>query len=146
MLSLLFYLALGVQFESNSGCHWTNIVVKNGTWCCGEGGSQADVGGNITLPPGGEGTTTADSETTAITITPPITTTLPPVPPVGDCPCGNHMLGMENADQPKVKELQRILSQYPYGTSKLNRPWLVHIVITKDSKKTIECTGSLLNK
>ena len=150
MFNLLFYLAVGVQFEFSFSCHWTNIVVKNGTWCCEEGAGQRDVGQDVTIPvpTGGTGGTGETPGTTT-----PVTTTMIPKPPVGDCPCGNHMDGMEQAPQmpgmeeaPQMPQLDRILSQDPYGTSQLNRPWLVHIKLVKDSRKTIECTGSLLNK
>merc|ERR1711874_684832 len=115
------------------GCHWTNIVVRNGTWCCGEA-QQRDVGDGGTPPPSeGPGSTTTPYE-------PPTKTSQPPPPFVGDCPCGNHITGMEHA-----RGMDRVLSQDPYGTEDLNRPWLVHITLKKDSGKMVECTGSLLN-
>jgi len=126
-------------------CHWTNIVVKNGTWCCGGDGRARDVpegpGGEI--PPeettvdgtGGGGSSSSPVQTE------PDTTTEIMRPPVGDCPCGYTIDSMDEAEN-----LERILSQDPYGSSTLNRPWLVQIKIKKDSQKKIECTGSLLNK
>lgn len=115
------------------GCHWTNIVVRNGTWCCGEA-QQRDVGETGTPPPTeGPGPTTTPDEG-------PTSTSQPPDPFVGDCPCGNHITGMEGA-----RTLDRVLSQDPYGTEDLNRPWLVQITLKKDSGKMVECTGSLLN-
>ena len=147
MFSFLVALFVGSQFGFNLCCHWTNIVVKNGTWCCGNEGSQRDTGDNNTAPPIGAGTPTIDFSPTSSTSntgspTTPVVTH-PPKPPVGDCPCGNFMDGMETAPN---KPKERILSQDIYGTGELNRPWLVHIKIIKDSRKTIECTGSLLNK
>lgn len=40
--------------------------------------------------------------------------------------------------------MERLLSQDP--TVAIDRPWLVHIKMVKDSLKKIECTGSLLNR
>ena len=73
------------------------------------------------------------------------TTSAPPRPPVGDCPCGNqikdpHQTASEGTGQ------ERVLSQNPEALKTQHRPWLVKIVITKDSGVKVECSGSLLNK
>ena len=47
-------------------------------------------------------------------------------------------------DSPKLPNVGRILSQDNYAD--IDRPWLIHFKIVKDNMKTIECTGSLLNR
>ena len=44
-------------------------LIRNGTWCCGGEGGQADVGGAVTLPPGVDETTTAPATTDNTTMT-----------------------------------------------------------------------------
>ena len=84
---------------------------------------QADVGRNVTVPP----TTTEPGSTP------------PPMPPVGDCLCGNFVERIDEADQ-----FERVLSQDP--NADIQRPWLVHITLVTDSKQKKECSGSLLNR
>ena len=43
-------------------------------------------------------------------------------------------------------DLERVLSQNPDALKIKHRPWLVKIVLRKDSGVEVECSGSLLNK
>ena len=158
---LLSLVLLGVWQSPDpvSGCHFTSITIRNGTWCCGAGGGKSDdTVKNVSLPPVVPPplppapppppvqniTTTATTTTTTVTVT-DTTTSAPPRPPVGDCPCGNqikdpHQTANEGTGQ------QRVLSQNPEALKTQHRPWLVKIIITKDSGVKVECSGSLLNK
>ena len=123
------------------------LLPRNGTWCCG-GGGQQDVPTDVPTPPPPPSTTT---KTTTPTTKPPSTT--PPRPHVEDCPCGENIEGMEMAMEKWAKATKnesaienRVLSQDPEFTPYLVRPWVVRIVVTKDSGEKIECSGSILNK
>ena len=123
------------------------LLPRNGTWCCG-GGGQQDVPTDVPPPPPPPSTTT---KTTTPTTKPPSTT--PPRPHVEDCPCGENIEGMEMAMEKWAKATKnesaienRVLSQDPEFTPYLVRPWVVRIVVTKDSGEKIECSGSILNK
>ena len=41
---------------------------------------------------------------------------------------------------------ERVLSQNPDALKTIHRPWLVKIIVRKDSGVEVECSGSLLNK
>ena len=141
----LVYLLCSRILVPVSGCHYTTITVRNGTWCCGKGSNQQDTGDQVSLPiplPASPSSPSPSSSTSTSPITTTTTTpgtTLPPKPPVGDCQCGNFVERIDESEQ-----LNRILSQDTQA--KLKRPWLVHLRIVKDSLKKIECTGSLLNR
>jgi len=161
-------LILLCHYETALGCHWTNIVIRNGTWCCGGEGGQADVGGAVTLPPGVDETTTAPATTDNTTMTTTIdtttilttttntdTTTGPPQWPVGDCPCGIGVQDIETAISSETTpalppDFERfrdyINSQYPTDSANLIRPWMVKIYIEREDLENRECSGSLLNK
>ena len=137
-----------------SGCHWTTITIRNGTWCCGAGeGVALDTQKNISLPPKLPPiiippiniTTTATTTTTTVTVTDTTTSVPPPRPPVGDCPCGNQIKDPHQAAG-EGNGQERVLSQNPDALKTLHRPWLVKIIIMKDSGVKVECSGSLLNK
>jgi len=144
MIPCLLTLLCCLTFEPCLGCHWTNIVVRNGTWCCGHTGKPDDTIKNVSTPP------TPPKPPTTTTPTP----TSPPEPhPIGDCPCGQDIEGMEMAmkkwgEVTNNKSMidNRVLSQDPEFTPYLVRPWVVRIVITKDSGENIDCSGSILNK
>ena len=120
-------------------------MTRNGTWCCGHTGKPDDtIVGKVSTPP------TPPEPPTTTTPTP----TSPPEPhPIGDCPCGQDIEGMEMAmkkwgEVTNNKSMidNRVLSQDPEFTPYLVRPWVVRIVITKDSGENIDCSGSILNK
>ena len=153
----LALLAVWQPPDQASGCHFTDITIRNGTWCCGAGsGLNLDTGGkNVTPPPlipptpppqpsspEPKITTTTTTTTTTVTDT---TTTAPPRPPVGDCPCGNMIKDPHQAAN-EGNDLERVLSQNPDALKTIHRPWLVKIIVRKDSGVEVECSGSLLNK
>ena len=142
-----------------SGCHFTDITIRNGTWCCGAGqGKSEDNPNNGTAPPpippappppppsSPEPTITTTTTPTTTTVTVTTTTPAPPRPPVGDCPCGNQIKDLHHAANEDNNALERVLSQNPDALKTLHRPWLVKIIVRKDSGVKVECSGSLLNK
>jgi len=132
---LLSSFVLVLQCDITVGCHWTTIHIRNGTWCYPEDDRASDV-----EDPDFEVSTQAPNITTTTTV-PPETTTNPVFrPPVGDCPCG---IVEDDGPAPYV---ERILAQNMETGKDFYRPWLVQILIQKDSGKILECSGSLLNR
>lgn len=121
-----------VILECSLACHHTNIIIRNGTWCCGgSDGLQSDQMGVGSLP--AVGSTAPGGSTTEAS-------TLQPKTHVGDCPCGNWAQKVKG----EPEQSQRLLSQVQH--SDLDRPWLVHFKFFKDSNTKRECSGSLLNR
>ena len=85
VLATTHYLAPAVD-----ACHWTTIVVRNGTWCCGDVKDQADVAqADVNVPPGV--VPPAPTVQPQPVTQPPDGPTDPPQPAVGNCVCGTHV-------------------------------------------------------
>lgn len=104
------------------GCHTTTLNIQNGTWC--DPGDQKYI---KSKNPG-------DPYNPPVIVHP--TPEPPPVPPLSfGCKCG--ALDEES--------LGGVTHGKTFGRE-LNRPWVAHFKVNKDSTNPSECGGTLLNK
>ena len=156
----LLILILGYFTAPSSACHWTSIVIRNGTQCCSDeapaprpppSSAAGDYGERIAsfdenmdgskpdLKPSRDedGEETSSSSSSSSSTTTEVMTSKPErTQPVGDCPCGYGVGAEEKVEERDLRD--DVLSG--------ERPWLAQISVRKDRGKPVECSGSLLNK
>jgi len=134
MIFLGFVLSFSTFLPQRvEGCHFTKIKYENGTWCCPDV-EFSDTVSNITFPPIPTGTTES-TEATA-----------PPIIPSGDCVCGLGVDLIKENFEEEEEGSSRISNADNAKAKKIIRPWLVKILVEKDSRDIIQCTGSILNR
>ena len=156
----LLILIFGYFTAPSSACHWTSIVIRNGTQCCspgdppptspqpspaGDNGERRAAfdenmdGDRPNLKPSREENreeTNPPSSSSSSSTTTEEMRSKPRTQPVGDCPCGYGVGAEEKVEERDLRD--DVLSG--------ERPWLAQISVVKDSGQPVECSGSLLNR